>query len=788
MGHRKFLILFTSFFFLHYVSAQQRKARLNRMPGLYLNVGDSIFLFKGICKNSWIMFEQNIEVYPTDIAVKPEQEIPFLKVHGNITYNFSYRSYIDTPFAQSDLMQHLVQTTLNFMVKNKYPVMMTITSRSSNSSYFRNFTDVNVQFNQRQLLNNIKADFISKAGQWVNQLQSRDAEKEFASRTLHLQQMQAWVNNPARIQEIVEEKEKMLRSQTLYTLQQKDTSLIPNFQKNSLDRINIFSNKNHGIGQLKGLNELLKTKGEKKIPKEIEKREVSLNQLLKKDSSYIEKYNKGKRDVDSLKEELKKSEIKLRSLKKGVQDSVNKIKNEINGLTTPDGLYAFMKKKNISKDEITKAQKILLAVNQIGIGKSWIDYSELTVKNVSLAGINAEINPGNFYVAFAAGKVNYRFRDFIYKNSNSHPDQCLYVFRAGLGKKESNNIIATLYNGNKSVLNYTPTNTSTALQKVIGISLEGKFLLDKNNYVIGEFAKSSYLVNPLQQPTTSTLLGKVFNLKTHTNEAYSIKLFSQNPGTNTKLTAYYKQLGENFQSFNLYPINISQNAWMVKLNQSLWKKRLMVDAAIRKNDFTSPIAAPSFSNQMVFKSLQLTLRIPKCPFVSVGYYPTSQLKVGNGNILSESQYNTFNSIVSHSYKLNRIAMSSNMVFTKFYNNSNDTGFIYYNASSFTVSHSVYLLPFSLQTTVGILKQKQINLFTIEQQVNYQINRICSLTAGLKWNKLNHNENLFGSTAGINLYLKGFGTVQMNYDKTYLPGTMRTLVPVDMGRMTFYRQF
>jgi len=54
--------------------------------------------------------------------------------------------------------------------------------------------------------------------------------------------------------------------------------------------------------------------------------------------------------------------------------------------------------------QINPKRLALSAINNIGIGRTWVDYSELTVKNISLTGINAELNPSKFYVAFAAGK------------------------------------------------------------------------------------------------------------------------------------------------------------------------------------------------------------------------------------------------------------------------------------------------------------------------------------------------------------------------------------------------
>ncbi|MBK7883777.1 MAG: hypothetical protein IPJ81_08245 [Chitinophagaceae bacterium] len=505
-----------------------------------------------------------------------------------------------------------------------------------------------------------------------------------------------------------------------------------------------------------------------------------------------EKYNKAAEKFTAKKEELEKLEAELKQysdtikkIKKSTQDSINAIKKEINSLSHTAGLLAFMK-KNIAKNELTKAQKLLLSINKIGIGRGWVDYSELTVKNISLTGGNIEINPFPFYFAFAAGKVNYRFRDFIIKN-NALPNQSLYLVRAGVGQKEKNNFIITFYNGKKSLLNYTPSNMA-AVQRVLGISAEARMTINENNYIIAEIAKSSFNNNANAQPAQSDLIKKAFNLKIHTNEAYSIKLFSQNLQTNTRLTAYYRKTGENFQSFNLYPININQDAWLVKVNQQLWKKRFNLEAAVRKNDFISPIAAPSFASKTIFTSIQASLKIPKYPFVSIGYYPSSQLSISNNNILVENQYNTLNAVVSHSYQLKQIGMNTNAVLTKFYNSSSDTAFIYFNASSYTINHSIFLSQLMIQSSAALTQQQNLHLLTLEQLISYQFKNKLTLSGSFKWNRLNKNESLLGGTAGLNLYINKLGTIQLNYDKTYLPGYNRTLMPVDMGKVNFLSCF
>jgi hypothetical protein len=816
----------------------------------YLNFGDTIYIMIGVCKDKW-MIRKDAPKLVAFVGEPISEPTPFLKMHGNILYNFSYRSYIDTPFAQNDLQQHLVQTNINFVIKDKYPVQMSITNRSSNSPYFKNLTDVNFNFNRRVLLDNIKNNVKTKALGLVNKDALLQAENVYANKQQLVQQLQAWINNPARAQEFVEEKELALRG-NMETIKDKAKSISINdfpFPTNDFDGTDIANLPK----ETKGLQGRIINKAQEKIPgtltstlakiealkninastikdritdsvkaklapelanfkksdvtkikanvvdsakskwqnvKDSTTAKIQKNKFLNtKDSSRLEKYNAKKEQLTKLKEELKSDQANISKLKKNVLDSVNKVKRDIAALQTPNGLFAFMKQKGIAKNELTKAERLLLSLNQVGIGRTYVDYSELTVKNISLAGVNVEMNPNKFYVAFAAGKVNYRFRDFIIKNNNSLPDQSLYIVRAGIGQKEKNNFIVSFYNGKKDLLNYTSASAIGSVQRVLGISAEARFALNENNYIIGEVAKSSYNINASVRPSSTELVGKATNLKVHTNEAYSIKLFSQHPQTNTKLTAYYKKIGENFQSFNLFPTNINQDAWMVKANQLLWKKRLSLDASVRKNDFISPIAAPaSFASETIFKSLQASLRIPKYPYISVGYYPSSQLSLMDNQVLVENQYNTFNAIMSHSYQFKQTGMNTNAVFTKFYNTGSDSNFIYYNASSFTINHSIYLGKFTLQSTAAIIDQQSLNLFTAEQLVGYQFKNTFSLSGSLKWNRLNKAENLFGIGALMNMNIKRLGTLQFNYEKTYLPSYNRTLIPVDIGRMSFFRQF
>jgi hypothetical protein len=768
--------------------------------GRSINIGDSVFILLGICKNNFAnrchFIKSEFVSAPVAKPAEEKKADPFIKIHGNVLYNFSYRSYLDTPFAETDIMQHLVQTNLNFLLKGKYPVRMIISNRSSNSPYFRDATDVSLQFNRYQLLDSIKEDLRRKAEKMVDVKRLNALEQTYKNKLAAAQQMREWLSNPARMQEMIEEKEKQMRRSATEKLQPAATTeKIKETFPEAGEAEATFSKAQKikgGIARFEDLriSDVLNDQKKKFTDSASAMAKDTLQALTAKikDSSTEDKIKAKKKELQQLESEIKKDADKVKAEKKHVADSIAQIKREINSLNSGAGLYAFMKRNNMSKDSLTKGQRLLLSVNKIGIGRNWIDYSELTVKNVSLTGVNIEMNPAPYYVAVAAGKLNYRYRDFILKNNKTLPNQSLFLLRAGLGQKEKSNLIFTFYNGKKEVLNNISPGAASLSQRVLGVAVETRVALDANNYITAEVAKSSYGDNGVPQPAPAGLLRKALNVKTNTNMAYNLQLFSQYPATNTRITGYYRKTGKNFQSFNLYPTGSVQEAWMAKVNQSFWKRKLTVDAAVRKNDFVSPLAAATFNSKTVFKSLQAALRIPKYPFVFIGYYPSSQLSLSNGNVLTESQYNTLNATVSHNYRIKKIAMNTNAAFTKFYNSSTDTGFIYFNASSYTINHSIFLSPVQLQTSLGLTKQKNLNLLVLEQLVSCRVKNILTLSGSLKWNKLNNTENLFGGTAGAGLYLKKFGTLQFNYDKTYLPGYYRKLIPVDIGRMSFYREF
>ncbi|HMG83667.1 MAG TPA: hypothetical protein VK559_11575 [Ferruginibacter sp.] len=764
------------------------------------HLDDSILIVTngGICKNKGIIVTESDPTPVQSTTAPAKQQAPLLTLHGNVLYNFNYRSYIDTPFAQSGLIQHTLQSYINGNIAGQYPFRAIFTYRNSNSPYFSNSSDVSVQYRQPDMFEQIKSDLrkdadssfdknllVNPALRYTNPLNDSLlalAENNPLTKSLYkkydslytiykqnrqkLEALEAMESNRNPMQALIEAREAKLAPKAPATDSLTDSLNIPDLK-------NMWGASKSGefLQSLPGDTAL--------ITKLISRSNADSDQA---------KIKQRQDSIMKLRIEVMSDENKILSLQKKLTDSLSSVKQKINQLNDPEAITNYIDQNDTTeKKRLTGVQKFLLSVDQIGIGRSWLNYSELTVKNVSLNGFNIEMNPHKLYVAGAIGSVNSQFRNFVL-NNNTSTDQSVKLVRFGIKTKSRNSLIFTVYGGHKALLSTVGIDSSQATQKIMGASLAATVPINKNITVTAEYARSSY--SEIYDPTevNKGLFSKVVNFGMRANEAWNIKFQSIYPRTNTKIDGSYSKMGAAFQSFTIYTSNVKQDAYLLHVNQLFLKKKLSLDASISKNDFNSPLTAPGYSNSAVFKSIQLSLAIPRYPFVSIGYYPTSQLFSGGGNVVYQSWYNTLNAISSYSYKLAKLNMSTNVVYTKFYTNQTDTAIVYDNASTFTINHSVYLTPFIFQGNLTVTDQLNIHLVTVEPLVSYNYKNILTLSASVKWSKLNGTQDLWGGTAGMGILIKNIGTIQFNYDKVYLPAYSGALMPVDMGRITFNKIF
>jgi hypothetical protein len=734
-----------------------------------------------VCKNYYALKQefhphQKATASLANIAptiITPVHKPKLLTIHGNISYDFFYRSRIDTPINQQNFQQHTERVYLDIMLKEKYPLRVNFTARQSNSPYFRDFVDVNFSFDKYTYNRNLKQQLLEKLKAQTPQYKFPDltaAEAALKKQQLALDKTKAWLEDPATLQKIVEEREKKYY-QKLKASEDSINSLSQ--QTNSLT---IGSPITASIPQPKIVDSLTRL------------RENQLATAKNKPDSiaapFAEFYEKQKAKIDTLTTTVAKYKAKVDSIKNEVQKDVAGIRQKIYKATNEKELRKLAEDNGIAIDKKTKLEQQLSAIKTLSIGRSVLNYTELTAQNITVTGVNIEYNP-SYYAAFAAGKIDYRFRDF-YNRKAKQNNQYVALGRFGVGDKDRKAIIFTYFTGKKSNNNYGYTDSANSTVNLMGYSVEAIYKKDENTFLSAEFAKSTKPI--IGSSSVNKQTGSLWKFSDQSNMGINIKAQTIIPKTHTKLSGFYRKTGENFQSFSLFSYNTNQTAWLARADQSFYKDRITLTGMLRRNDFTNPFTDKTYKTSTVFKSVLLNVRLRKFPTISVGYYPGTQLYVVDNQTIRESAYYILNGSASYSYIVKGFQMNSMAVYNKYTSEATDSGFIAYQGINVYASQAIRFSKVQVQGGYAYTKQSLLEYSTIEAMGDYAIKSWLHISAGVKYNTIKNGASYWGENLQIRAEHKKWGGLQLQYEKSYLPTITQHLAPVEIGRVGYYRRF
>lgn len=337
----------------------------------------------------------------------------FLKISGGlVSYNFNYRSTIDTPFIEKDIMQHNAYGNINVSLFN-IPLKVNYLLRRSNSTFFSNISDVQIEFDSREFNSGFRSAFKEKLLKEAEKLHDNLLELNYKSTLEKLKISSLWFNDPLIQQKFTECREILNVPDLTYNTRYSDS-----VSKNTSAKI--------------------------------------------KDSAqvFINEYDSKKQELDQLKSKADSLELDCRKMYSKMQLYKNLIRNNQDGNAYLGGLQESISRLGVNGFNIPKKYRLLSGIQKFGIGRNQLNYSELTIKNMSLTGVNFEYNSW-YYFAFATGKIDYRFRDFVI-NPLKRNTQHITLARIGVGRLEGNHLIITAYTGEKRL--FTVTNNSAGQQ------------------------------------------------------------------------------------------------------------------------------------------------------------------------------------------------------------------------------------------------------------------------------------------------------------------------------------
>ncbi|MBS1663440.1 MAG: hypothetical protein JST68_20525 [Bacteroidetes bacterium] len=726
------------------------------------------------CKGMEAVYYRLGEVQRADAGRRSKksggEDHSLVKVHGNVTYDLNYWSRIDTPFAEQNVYQHTVQTYLDVTYKDNYPFRVFFTTRWSNSSLFKSFTDLNFLYNATDFNNRVKRQVKDLLQQRMLMDSLPSVERQLLGKRKSYDSLQNWLSEPSQLQRLVAEQER------LFLLRRRQEIL-----------------KQMGVGKDSGQKvdwsslPDLSSIGKNKFSKPSGKGGDS-SKTYQLDSSFAQRYDSARRTLDSLSADLAAFEKKYSLLKASHDKNMDSALKDVDHITTGDDLKEKMRQWNISDSSLPKGYSTLYSVRSFGIGRTLLNYSELSAKNVSINGMQVEYNP-SYYAAFAIGTVDYRFRDYTVQNAVK--GQYIGLARYGWGKKDGNSLIFTYYNGRRQLYNAytTPQGTDIPNYNLMGFTLEARYKVGRTTTLIAEAAKSSSPYYSLDSLHGHNTLGTALKFGDHTNEAWSVKVNSFIPKTRTQVDASFSQYGANFQSFSLFTTGAKQTAWSFKVSQPFFNRRLQVVAGIRTNDFTNPLLSSAYKTTALFETFQATLRAKHLPVISVGYFPSSQvIKLGDGQF-QENLFYTLTANLSQTYKVDKISLLSMLMYTQFYNKLRDTGFVYYNTKNLLFSQSAFLGRLTVQVNLSAAMSDAYNLYVADGKADFRLLSWLTVGAGVKYNdQTGYDIQQWGYSGNAGIIVPKIGEFRLTADKAFIPGNNKQLVENKTGRLTYSKVF
>lgn len=655
---------------------------------------------------------------------------PMLKFGGGyVAYNSNFRSGIDTPVAEKNILQQNLAGSLNMFVAG-LPLRTNFLIRRSNSNYFTNITDIQVEFDaskfHEQLQTGLKERLLSlilNLRDSILELQYKFSLKEFVEKN-------NWLENPVH-------KQKLLESYEILNIPS-DTTIADSTER------------------------------------------VKISKLKREATDFISKYKEYKQEASVLNERKDSLEKSYRAMIGKVSAYENFIRNKAGASVGSDAIQDSLKRYNITGVQIPKMYSLLANVRKFGVGRNQVNYSELTGKNISQRGVNFEYSSW-YYIAFAVGSVEYRFRDFVVNKFNKSP-QYMMLGRFGIGKPERSHFFVSAYKGRKQLFASAGNSSGVQSINIHGISAEAKISFHGASYFTAEVAQS---VSP--DFRKSPVVTQKFDLKDGTNKAVFLKLYLQSSKTFSRIEANYKYTGANFQSFSSFQTNSMVKSWSVKVEQKLLRKRLSLTGSVRTNDFSNPYIPLNYKSNTIFKSIQAVFKGKRLPVISLGFSPMSQLTLVD-SLLRENTFNSLNANVYHFYKIGDKKATTSLVYNRFYNNESDTSFSYYNAQNIFITQSVSFELYTLSVSVSSSKSPSFELNVLDANINLKLGKQSALSLGVKVNDFNKEVSKSGFYGNIQFNLGKLGLLNASYDYGYLPTIRRQFIQNNIMNASLIKQF
>ncbi|MDP4262205.1 MAG: hypothetical protein Q8941_06705 [Bacteroidota bacterium] len=681
---------------------------------------------------------------------------PLLTATGEMSYQHFDRNGNSDDLLLINSSSDIAMLKLGLLYKETYPFTLSVRYNRSHPFQLDNQYEVNIGFDDRlfrqrlreKMINSAKNDFLKK------QLKLKD---EYQRAFNLFQQQKQLLKSPAYIQQAVESRLK---------------NSIPDARDFLPGEIPVANHKfdplDQWLGKLPGYSDLQKR--EQRIKDSIERKMEKLNweEMQKKLQAKLEQQR------DSLGKRVKKLEDSLAFEKKALEAKLDSVNKEVAGIYSSSDLKKYAERKGLKDSAGTDKWADVLMKSNIRLGKFLLNNSELTVNNIFLLGASIKYGEEKFVIV-SGGYYDFAFRQVFNFRNDTLPRSKPSVFAVKIGKTDGDNLSAfNFYIGKKSRTGLF----TEALRTVAGISLERKTYFSRNLSADFEIAKSTTRPDNLSAKSEETVKDLFTRFSTKTIGMYSsVKAYM--PKTSTDAEVSYRYWGQQFESFNASQYFNPQNNLAAKLSQPLFKRKVYLTGGIRYTDFSSFGIASNMKTKAIFASMNAVLRLKNMPIISMGYYPGSQLYWLDQAKLYEYFYYILNATVSHYFRVAGIPVQAVFSWNKFYNRYTDS-LVAGSQSYYNFFITAWKNKFSYTMNISRQEIENNRLITLEGGLNYS-EGIMKIGASVKGNFTGVTSRM-GYSFCSGWVLKKIGTINLIYDRSFLPGRTGQFIPVKTGQV------
>ncbi|OQP58051.1 hypothetical protein A3860_06890 [Niastella vici] len=648
-----------------------------------------------------------------------------------ISYNATYISRIEGVYDYGDILQHNLNYTTRVALFKNIPFNVSLFGRYSNSSFFRNYLDFNIDL----------------AGGDLSGIAQRKQQ--------------------AAMQRTYEAKTQMLQV----------------YLDDQLKQLNNFSSLLQVPDNPDCLNRYIHYK-EILANKDIYREKITSGvDSISQAASYVEKYDKAKHTVDSLKlmadslrNEYKNAEAEIKQLKGESMEDWAGAGNKLSKYNK----YLKLLHVDTAVAAAGEYKKFWDGFKKLSLGRSMPNSTELSFQNVSINGINTRYDFGKLFTVLQAGWTDFGLRDFVFNSSKRRINSFVYNVGLGIQSRNKDYLLLSFFGGKQNPV-YTGNSTGTTRQNTLGVSVSGQ-LSWRHLTLKGEIAQSQYAI-----PTDSGTR-KTFRLSDNSNKAYSIAAFSVFPRLALNINAYYKYYGANYYGFNAYRINANNAQWGIQGGKSFFNNALTINAGVKTNDYQNPYVEQVYSGKNTITTLNAIFRKHGW-VITVGYIPSYQY-VSINDTVYENRYQVINCMTSYSYKLGEIPATSSVMFNRFLNDNSTSAYFYGNSSNIALTQIFNFNKYTSSFNASVIKNNLYSYTVFDGGIQYRIGQKVTLKSGFKINSLKAQEyeSKVGGYGGTSWSIPKVGAFSLQVDYNYYPDINYKLYGNTVGTLGFTTSF